>query len=108
VTEIATNPGAVPAKSELRRKVMENVATMADSGATVKQGWIQTIVILLGIVVTTLLAYSKLDAKADTALDRASRAETKAERVESDMATAREELVKIRTVLEERLPRKGG
>jgi len=80
--------------------------TSGDTGATVRQGWIQTAVVLLGVVATTLLAYGKLDAKAETALDRASRAETKAERVESDMATAREELVKIRTVLEERLPRK--
>jgi hypothetical protein len=89
----------------LRRKVAQNMSN-TDEKATVKQGWIQTGVILLGVVVSTLLAYSKLDAKADTALDRASRAETKAERVEADMATAREELVKIRTVLEERLPRK--
>ena len=80
--------------------------TSPEQKATIRQGWIQTSVILLGLLSTIVLFYSKLDAKADVALDKASRAELKAEAVEKDVGAAKEELVRIRTILDERLPKK--
>jgi hypothetical protein len=52
------------------------------------------------------MVYSKLDNKASIALSKAKDAEHKAERVENTVNGMQRELVKIRTVLEERLPKK--
>ena len=85
--------------------------------------WIRTALVIATFLATMLLAFTRLDAKADDALGTADRAETKAASVEADvkalagalaaqttvtaekMAALNAELVRIRTVLEERLPR---
>ena len=72
--------------------------------AAVRQGWIQTSLILVGMVTTVMLTFARLDAKADDALKTATRAESKAASVESQSNAMTLELTRIRTVLEERLP----
>lgn len=81
---------------------------MGDSAARtqVRQGWIQTSLIVGTTLGGILWAWGKLDAKAEKALDKASNAETKAESVERDTKADHEELVRIRTILEERLPKR--
>ena len=72
--------------------------------AIVKQGWIQTAALFIGMVATVLLAFSKLDAKADVALTTAIRAETKAADVDQRTHEMNVNLAMIRTILDERLP----
>ena len=74
--------------------------------AAVRQGWIQTTLILVGMVTTVLLTFAHLDAKADEALKTATRAETKAQTVEQQSNEMTNELTRIRTILDERLPQK--
>ena len=69
-----------------------------------KQGWIQTGVLLVGMIATVLLTFSRLDAKADVALSTAVRAETKAIEVDDRTHDMKNELTTIRTILDERLP----
>lgn len=70
----------------------------------VRQGWLQTGLVLLTLIATVLLTFARLDAKADTAMATAIRAEIKAVDVDSRTHEMKTELVAIRTVLEERLP----
>lgn len=72
-----------------------------------RQGWIQTAIIVGATMGSVFLAYGKLDARADKALDKATNAENKAAEVEKNQNSANLELVRIRTLLEERLPKKG-
>ena len=72
--------------------------------AAVRQGWIQTTLILVGMVTTVLLAFSRLDAKADTAMATAVRAEVKASDVDQRTHEMKNELTAIRVLLDERLP----
>jgi len=82
-----------------------------------KQGWLQLVLQLIVIVGSGFLAFSSLSARADTALEKATEAKIKAAEVESDMKTLLKELAlqrldtntemtRIRTILEERLPKK--
>ncbi len=73
----------------------------------VRQGWIQTAVQLAVFLGTIVGFYFKLEARADTAIEKAAAAESKAERVERDMNAALIELKRISTILDERLPKKG-
>ena len=70
----------------------------------IRQGWIQTAVVLVTMIATGLLTFARLDAKADTAMATAVRAETKAVDVDSRTHEMKNELTAIRVVLEERLP----
>ena len=79
-----------------------------------RQGWIQTTVVCLVTLASVLGGYFKLEAKADVALSKAAEAEGKAQKVEDKTTTVDErtrvmenELVRIRTILDERLPKKG-
>lgn len=72
--------------------------------ASVRQGWIQTTLILIGMVTTVLLAFSRLDAKADVAMATAVRAEVKASDVDQRTHEMKNELTAIRVLLDERLP----
>lgn len=85
--------------------------TVSSEIGQTRQGWIQTVVILIGLLATILLTFSRLDAKADDALKTAGRAEgvaadsiRRAQEVKDSIAPLREELVRIRTILDERLP----
>lgn len=87
------------------------------------RGWLQTALVIVTTLGGLFLAFARLDAKADDAIGRSNRAESKAASVEGDvkalatalntqatataskMADLNSELVRIRTVLEERLPR---
>jgi hypothetical protein len=71
-----------------------------------KQGWLQAGLVVLAMVCTVLLTYAKLDARADTALATAVRAETKAAMVEATAIEMKNELIQIKTILDERLPKK--
>lgn len=72
------------------------------------QGWLQTFVIIVTFIAGGALAWGKLDALASKALETATRAEVKAEDVDKRSHDAAQELVRIRTILDERLPKKLG
>lgn len=85
--------------------------------------WMRTLVTIVATIGGMFLAFARLDAKADSALEKGNRAEAKAGSVEADVkalvsnlattsaaqadriAALNAELVRVRTVLEERLPR---
>lgn len=70
------------------------------------QGWLQTTIILLTFLIGGTLAFAKLDALAQEALKTANRAELKADDVDKRSHESSQELVRIRTILDERLPKK--
>lgn len=72
--------------------------------ALARQGWVQTGLIMTTMISTVVLTFSRLDAKADVAMATAVRAEVKAADVDLRTHEMKNELVLIRTVLEERLP----
>lgn len=74
----------------------------------VRQGWLQVGIQSLVILAAIAGMYFKLEARADNALEKASNAEAKAATVENRVNDATIELTRIRTILEERLPKKGG
>lgn len=86
--------------------------------------WLRTGIVVVVTVVGGALAFARLDARADSALEKAGRAEHKAAAVETDMkgltkeltshsaqqaaalAALNVEVVRMRTVLDERLPKR--
>lgn len=89
--------------------------TGSPDGQMAKQGWIQTGLIVITTIVTITLGYAKLDAKANEAIGVATRAEgtaknaeTHASNVETTSSSMSLELMRIRTILDERLPKKNG
>lgn len=72
---------------------------------------ISTVVLVATFLGSLSAVWAKLDKKAGIALSKASNAETKAQHVENiavavqrDQTTMQNELTRIRTILEERLP----
>lgn len=77
-----------------------------DTKQQTRQGWTQTFVIIGSVLVTGALAFAKLEALADKALETGIRAETKADAADFRLRDQMNELTRIRTVLEERLPKR--
>lgn len=97
-----------PKRSKLRAFFgrSRSVANSNDRQQTT-QGWLQTTIILLTFLIGGTLAFAKLDALAQEALKTANRAELKADDVDKRSHESSQELVRIRTILDERLPKKG-
>ena len=79
----------------------------------VRQGWAQTAVAVLSLGGLLLAAWTNLSSEARAALNKADNAEQKAKHVEGEVDKIKEsnvdmgkELIRIRTILEERLPNK--
>lgn len=80
----------------------------------VRQGWIQSVVVVITLLTALVGVYVNLKQDAQAAMNTADKAEKKAEHVEGEVNKIREEgidmgkeLVRIRTILDERLPPKG-
>lgn len=89
------------------------MAPIGPDGQQARQGWIQTGLIVVTTIVTITLGYARLDAKANEAIGiatsakgTAATAETHASNVETMSQSMSVELMRIRTILDERLPKK--